>query len=44
MKRRKVNYKGRLLRIFQLDREESTYLEITTKGETAKKRGLKMSI
>jgi len=41
---RKVNHEGRWMRIFQLDREESTHLEKMTKGEAAKRVGLKRSI
>jgi len=39
-----VDHEGRWLGIFQPDREESTYLEKMTKGETAKNVGLRRSI
>jgi len=39
-----VNHEGRWLGIFQLDKEEYTHLEKMTKGEAAKRVGMKMSI
>ena len=41
---RKVDHEGRWLGVFQLDKEESTHLEKMTKGEAAKKVGLKSNI
>ena len=41
---RNVDHEGRWLMIFQLDKEESAYLEKMTKGEATKKVGLKSSI
>ena len=42
--RRKVDHEGGWLGIFQPDREESAHLEKMTKGEAAKKVGLKRRI